>query len=254
MMKSLKRQELQYDTYRMTCKELLYYGTEGLLLVCLFGYFFYRSVIITILGTPVIYIYIRIKCKELCKKRRNNLQIQFKDALISVNSSIKAGYSLENAFVESYKDMIEFYGQDSIVVKELAVIKNGLSNNQSLTKMLIELGRRSGIQDIRDFAGVLMIGKETGGNIGDIIDSFIKVAEERVAVLEEIETIISSKKFEQKIMNAVPFFIIFYIELTSKGFFDCLYNNPAGRIIMTICLVLYLVSIYMSGKITEFKV
>ena len=64
MMKSLKRQELQYDTYRMTCKELLYYGTEGLLLVCLFGYFFYRSVIITILGTPVIYIYIRIKCKE----------------------------------------------------------------------------------------------------------------------------------------------------------------------------------------------
>ncbi|MCR5799672.1 MAG: hypothetical protein K6G69_06300 [Lachnospiraceae bacterium] len=254
MMKSSERQELSYDSYKMNIKELFIYGSQGLGLICLFGYFFYRSVFLTILATPLILVYLQIKEKELCEKRKYDLQIQFKDALIAVNSSLKAGYSLENAFIESYKDMVMFYGDRSVIARELAVIKNGLRNNKSLTGMLYDMGRRSNISDIRDFSSVLIIGNRTGGNIGEIIESFIKVAEERVSVLEEIKTIISAKKFEQKIMNMVPFFIIFYIELTSKGFFNCLYDNIAGRIIMTICLCLYILSIYMSVKITDIAV
>lgn len=254
MWKNYSRQGLRYDKYSMSFKEYMLYGTQAIIMICLFGYFFYRSLIITVFAFPLIIVLMKIKETELINKRKVLLQIQFKDVLVSVNSSIKAGYSLENAFCESLKDVSRFYGEDSVIAKEILNIKNGLSNNRSLTSLLYELGKRSDTEDIKDFAEVLSIGKKTGGNIGEILDSYIRVAEEKVSVLEEIETIISAKKYEQKIMNGVPFFIIFYIELTTKGFFNCLYHGLPGRIIMTICLFLYLLSIYMSAKIVRIKI
>lgn len=254
MKKNYSRQELRYDRYKMSFREYILYGIQNIILIGLFGYFFYRSLIITLLAFPLVILLMKIKEKELINKRKVLLQIQFKDVLVSVNSSIKAGYSLENAFCESFKDISMFHGEDSVISKELLNIRNGLSNNRSLISMLYELGKRSGIEDIKDFAEVLSIGKKTGGNIGEILDSYIRVAEEKVSVLEEIETIISAKKYEQKIMNGVPFFIIFYIELTTKGFFNCLYQGLLGRIIMTMCLVLYLLSIYMSSRIVKIEI
>lgn len=254
MKRKCNQQVLQYEKYKLNQKEYILYGTESVLLVVLFGYFFYRSIFIILLSMPLVIILLSFKKRELASKRRMSLQMQFKDVLVSVNSSIKAGYSLENAFCESYKDIVMFYGESSPISKEIKNISNGLSNGQNLTSLLYDLGKRSKVSDIRDFAEVLSIGKQTGGNIGEILDSYIRVAEEKTSVLEEIETIISAKKYEQKIMNGIPFFIIFYIELTSKGFFNCLYENIAGRIIMTICLGVYLLSIYLSSKITRIDI
>lgn len=254
MKKRCNRQVLAYDKYELSSKEYVLYGTESVLLITLFGYFFYRSILIIVLSMPLVIVLISFKKRELANRRRMSLQMQFKDVLVSVNSSIKAGYSLENAFCESYKDIVMFHGENSAISKEIKNIINGLNNGQNLTALIFDLGKRSKVNDIRDFAEVLSIGKQTGGNIGEILDSYIRVAEEKTSVLEEITTIISAKKYEQKIMNGIPFFIIFYIELTSKGFFDCLYQNIAGRIIMTICLAVYMLSIYLSSKITKIDI
>ena len=65
---------------------------------------------------------------------------------------------------------------------------------------------------------------------------------------------ISSKKMEQKIMNMVPFLIIFYIGTTSKGFFDVLYHNVIGVIVMTVCLFFYGTAYLFSKRIVEIEV
>ena len=249
--KEVKYEKINYNKYIMTTKEMLLYATQGIFILIVFGYFFYRSVMITICLLPAVLLFLRNKKLELCKIRKNKLNIQFKEALNSINSSIQAGYSLENAFFESYKDMTLFYGQDSLIVKELLLIKIGIRNNRTLEEMILDLGRRSGIEDIKNFADVLVIGKQSGGNINEIIQTCIIVIDEKVSVLQEIETIICARKYEQKFMNAIPFLIIGYIELTAKGFFSVLYHNIFGQIIMTICLVLYLVSIYISSQITN---
>lgn len=254
MRKNSKRQALRYDKYDMSFKEYILYGLEGVLIISLFGYFFYRSVIITLFCLPMTVLFIRAKEKRLCEKRKRDLQIQFKDLLISINGSVRAGYSLENAFFESYKDMVMYHGEGSIIAKENKNIINGLKNNISITDLVSDMGERSNISDIKDFAGVLSIGKKTGGKLPQIMDEYIRIEEEKVSTLEEIETIVSAQKYEQKIMNIIPFFIILYVEVTSKGFFDCLYTSIFGRVVMTVCLLLYLLSIYLSIKTTDIKI
>ena len=62
------------------------------------------------------------------------------------------------------------------------------------------------------------------------------------------------KKLEQKIMNAVPFLIIFYVSSTSRGFFDVLYHNPAGIVVMTVCLGFYGAAYRLSRRIVEINI
>ena len=242
---NLKQRDLRYK---------ITYFLEGTVLIAVFGYFFYRSFMITVLAMPLSIFYVRYKSNQAVIKNRYELRIQFKEALNSINGSYRAGYSLENAFVEAVRDMVAFYGRDSAIVKELEAIRTGLGNNQPLTTLIEDMGKRTVVRDINEFASVLVIGKQTGGNIGEMIETFISVTQEKVQAMQEIEAMISAKKMEQKIMCCVPFFIIFYIDMTSKGFFDMLYNNIAGRLIMTVCLGLYLVSIGMAQKITDIRI
>ena len=72
--------------------------------------------------------------------------------------------------------------------------------------------------------------------------------------VEEIEVIISAGKMERKIMMIIPFLIILYIDLTNKGFFLPLYHNFIGVIIMSICLLVYLAAIKISGKIISIRI
>ena len=88
----------------------------------------------------------------------------------------------------------------------------------------------------------------------DILTKTASVIEQKTETDKEIQLMISAKKLEQKIMNAVPFLIIFYVSSTSRGFFDVLYHNPAGVLVMTVCLAVYMAAVVLSRKIVNIEV
>ena len=96
--------------------------------------------------------------------------------------------------------------------------------------------------------------KRSGGNMTDIIGRTIAVISRKMDVEKEIDVLISSKRLEAGIMNIVPFFIIFYISITSNGFFDPLYHNVVGVILMTICMLVYFAAYLLSQKIVNITI
>ena len=259
MWKNLKQQAsnkepTDYSTYKLSGKEWLWYGLQGAFLVALIGYFFYHSVLACLFLSPLLLLFLKEKAKELAKKRRQELNLQFKDAILSVSANQKAGYSVENAFREAYGDMALLYGDESCICKELRYIAQSLDNNVVLEKLLFNLGVRSHMQDIMQFADVFWIAKRSGGNMTEILSETAGTIEQKLDVDQEIQVLISAKKMEQKIMNMVPFMIISYISLTSKGFFDTLYHNLVGILIMTVCLLVYLTAYKLSKQMVEIEV
>ena len=78
--------------------------------------------------------------------------------------------------------------------------------------------------------------------------------EQKTETDKEIQLMVGARKMEQKIMNMVPFLIIFYIGTTSRGFFDVLYHNPVGVTVMTVCLLFYGAAYLVSKRIVEIEV
>lgn len=243
-----------YSKYRFQTKESVLYISEGMLLVAVIGYFFYRSWVACMGLAPVLILFLKEKKKELAKKQRLELGIQFKDLILAVAANQKAGYSIENAFRESYRDMVMLYGEEEIICEELKYIIVGLDNNVVLEKLLYSLGMRSGLPDIIQFADIFLIAKRSGGNMTEILAKTAAVIEQKAETDKEIQLMISAKKMEQKIMNIVPFLIIFYVGSTSKGFFDVLYHNLIGIIIMTVCLGFYIAAYLLSRRIVDIEV
>lgn len=174
--------------------------------------------------------------------------------ILSVSANLKAGYSIENAFGEAYQDMVMLYGREGLISRELQYMLQGLHNNLVLEDMLYAFSMRSGLDDIKDFSEIFRIAKRSGGDINGIIRNTANTISEKIQVKREIDTIIRAREFEQKIMNLIPFFIILYIDVTSKGFLTPLYRDIKGKMVMTACLLVYGVSVCLSEKLVKIEV
>ena len=252
--KNSKQPELDYKVYRFSAKEGMLYVLLIIGAMVGVSYLFYRSLWGLVVVSPMgLYFWKSIKEDE-CKKRKAKLAVQFKDCIKSVSASMKAGYSVENAFRESIKDINLVYGEDSLMSAELRSIISGLSNNVTLEEKLISLGERSGIEDIREFGEIFKIAKRGGGNLTEIISDTVSLMDRKSEIDAEIDVLISSRRTESRIMEAVPFAIIVYISATSPGFFESLYHNFLGIVIMTICLGAYFGAVVLSKKIVSIEV
>lgn len=227
---------------------------QGAVIALLFGRLFYDSWLAVMILLPISLPW--FVHEKMIQNRRNRrlMGIQFRDAISSALTSMKAGYSVENAFIGAYHDMVLLYGKNSLICNALLRIRKGLSNNIPIEKLVYEVGRESGNTDIMDFAEVFAVAKRGGGNMTEIIGRSVTVISQKMDVEKEIDVLISAKRMEAGIMNLVPFFIILYISITSKGFFEPLYHNLFGIVLMTVCMGLYIGAYLMSERIVNIDV
>lgn len=246
--------EIDYASYTFSRREIVRYLLTGGAFMAMVSWLFYDSVIAWVLLMPFVFLSLKDQGKAECQKRKKKLEIEFREVILSVSSNLQAGYSVENAFQESYRDIVLLYGKESVMAKELRLIFRKLSNNEQLESALTDLADRSGVQDIRDFADIFQIAKRGGGDMRGIIANTADIIGDKQEVRREIETVISEKKLEQQIMRYIPFFIIFYISLTTKGYFESLYHNIFGWILMTGLLIVYAVACRLSDQILDIEI
>jgi len=245
---------ISYEHYHFAVYELLLNVLLGVGIAFMIGHFFYDSIYVSLGFLGFLPFFLKYRSKEYGQRRRDELSAEFKDAIMSLSANQKAGYSIENAFVETCNDMELLYGKHSIIYREFDYIRRGIENNQVVEDLLLSLGNRSGDDDIRQFGSVFAIAKRSGGNLTSTIDMTASVIEQRISVEEEIAVMISAKKMESNIMSVVPIMMILYMKITSDGFFDGLYHNLAGILIMSMCLAVYIGAYLISRRLVDIRI
>ncbi len=246
MIRSLKRRDCG-----SSLREWLQDLGKAALMTGLFAFFFYRSIWALLPMAPVGWLYLRRSRSHRKRRKNKELLIQFRECIQAAAASMRAGYAVENAFVESISDIRSMFGEGSAMQRELLLLRQGLGNNVTLEILLQEMGLRCGLEEIQEFAEVFAIAKRSGGSIPVIIDAASDSIRRRMEVEEEMETLLSARKLEQKVMNAMPFMIVWYVEVSNPGYFDRLYGNLTGAALMTICLGIYLTAYVLSERIFE---
>ena len=174
-----------------------------------------------------------------------------KEGIMVLASFLSVGYSLENSLSLSVKELEGLYGKTGMITEEFSYMEAGVRMNRPVELLLADMGRRSGIQDVDQFAQVFAAAKRSGGELTDIISQTAGIIRDKIQVQEEIHTLTAARVFEQKIMNGIPFGIILYIDFTSPGFFHVMYETWLGRIFMTACLGIYVGAVFLAKKILD---
>lgn len=247
MKRNLKRRD--YHKCERSVAEIMPIMGKAVLGVGFLALFFYRSIWAVFPLSVVGYLFARMEMRKRVNRIKKDLTLQFKECILSVSASLKAGYAVENAFLESRGDMKMLFGEDSYIYHELELIRRGLVINITLEEQLADLAERSGSEEIMQFASVFTIAKRSGGSLPEIIRDSAELISQRIDAGQEMHTILSGKCMEQNIMKCMPFAVILYIGISSPGYFDGLYGNIQGVAVMTMCLVIYLAAYVMGEKI-----
>ena len=229
-------------------------AVHGIAGIGILSFVFFRSMVVFLCLIPLGLCYPFVMRRQYQKERQEQLLVQFKDMILALSACLTAGYSTENAFTEALKEVTRVYGKDAMIAKEIRwmIHKNRL--NCTMEEALMDFANRSGLEDVKCFADIFSEARSSGGELMKIIARTADIISEKIRIRQEILTSTTSRRLEQKIMSGVPIGIVFYLELTSHGFFDVLYETLVGRIIMTVCLGAYLGAIIWGKKIMDISV
>lgn len=218
------------------------------------AYVFYRSAAAFILLTPGFVFYARVRNRQAENNRKRLLALQFRESILAVSTAMNAGYSVENSFIEAWHDMKRAYGEEAPITEEYGRIVMKLRDNEQIEYIIRDFGRRSGIEDINDFAAVFEAAKRIGGDMTRIIKRAASNISEKIEVKREIETVMTSRRFETRIMEVMPFGILLYLQAGSSELISVLYEGIPGRAVMTAALGVYLTGVLMAEKIIDIEV
>lgn len=224
------------------------------LIVFSIGRLFYGSTKAGMLLMPLVVPVFYQRKNKLLDKKKEAMEVQFKDMLISVSDALGTGYSVENALKESYRDLVNIYGYDSNICQELRLVISRIKLNVNVEKAIEDFANRSGIENAKIFSQIFSVARKTGGNITNIIKDVTDDIVLKQTVKEEINVAISEKKTEQKIMTVIPIFLIVYINISSDGFLNVMYDTLMGKIIMTGCLVAYIMAYFWAEKMMSIEI
>ncbi len=227
---------------------------QGILLLCLVSYLFFGTVLGAILLSPYLIRYMKSWEKQMIQKKKSAFQLQFKEAIQSLSAALNVGYSVENAMREAYKDLTLLYKKEELILREFRHMIRQLEMNVPVETVLKGFSMRTGDEEVKMFVDVFSMAKRSGGDMIRIIRNAVEQIGDKIDVKREIDTVMSAKKLEFKIMSIVPFAMICYVKISFPEFTEVLYGNAMGIVIMTVCLAVYTISYEFGKKIVEVEV
>lgn len=244
-----------YHDYCLSKRERTAFILVYILFLCTAGYIFYQSPFPAAIGMIFCRRAAALYCRYKAQRRRKALLMEFRDFLYSLSASFATGRHMHEAVKEAGENLREIYGEESDMAAETDYMlrrmdETGLTDLEVLT----DFSRRSGLEDAEDFAQVYRACRETGGNLVLAVNKAASVIGEKIGIEREIETMVSQKKLEGRIITVMPAMVILFLQLMAADYLDVMYHTLAGRILMTAALGLTLTASVVIERITRIEV
>lgn len=244
-----------YHTYHLTTSEKVRF-----FLLCSVGFaaltfLFYQNLFLFFLSLPVQWLLLPEYRKHLAEKRRKEIKEQFRDVLYSISASVAAGRQMSGALKETAQNMRMIDGEQALIVREIELMSKKINEyREPEEEVLRDFADRTDIEDISDFVDIYLTCRKTGGDLIRVLGKACEVITDKITIEQEIHTITAQKRFETKILTAIPLLIILFLQLISPEYISVLYEGIAGRLLMTAALAGIGASYYISTELTKIEV
>jgi tight adherence protein B len=157
------------------------------------------------------------------KKRRHAFESQLPEAIDMIVTAMRAGYSFQAA--------MRFVGEEmpAPLGPEFARFYEEQRLGVEVRTALMGIHERVQSLDFKMLATAVIIQRETGGTLSDILANIATLMRERVAVRAQIETLVSEPKMSARVLAAAPVVLYFGLLLINPEYVEPLTTTPLGR-------------------------
>lgn len=244
-----------YDVYVMGRMEKVMNIILAAAILFAVGFVFYHSIILSALLMLLSLKWPKMRTRQIIEKRKNQLTLQFKDMLYSLSSALSVGKSVESGIRDALQDLRVIYPdpQTDILV-ELEYILRGIGMNNTIESMFGQFAERAHLEDIDNFVDIFVTCKRTGGDLMEVMRSTSNTIGEKIEIKQEIETMISGKKYEFQFMMVLPVIMVLFLSVTSRDYMEPVFTELVGRASMTVAIAIFGVSYLVGSRLMKISV
>jgi tight adherence protein B len=196
------------------------------------------------LGFAAPFVVLRIKRR----RRLNAFEEQFPEALDLIARALKAGH----AFATGLKMVAD--ETDEPVGPEFRKTFDEQNFGLPLKDALDNLTQRIPLLDVRFFATAVMIQRETGGNLSEILENLAHVVRERFKILRQVRVYTAHGRLTGYVLLALPAFLGVALMFINPEHMNLLFREKLGQQMLMAAIVMQIVGYVWIKKVIKIEV
>jgi tight adherence protein B len=181
-------------------------------------------------------------------KRIDTLETQLPDALDFLSRSMRAGHAFSISLEMVGEETHEPLGQ------EFRSLFNEQNLGASLDRSFQNFSKKVPISDIRFFCSAVLLQRQTGGNLSEILSRLSHIIRERFRIKGQIKAVSAHGKLTATILTLMPIATMAGLMLTSPSYLAPMFINPMGKKLIAGAVVAQILGNVVIRKIVNIKV
>jgi len=202
------------------------------------------SVVVGIVLLAVPNLIVDIKRRRRLKRFMNH----FPEALEMFARSLRAGHSFTGAIQLVAQEMPDPIGP------EFSKVFEEQNLGIPLRQALIGMTDRVDILDVKFFVTAILIQRETGGNLAEIIDKIAYVIRERFRVQGQLKIFTAQARISGTILALLPISLAVLLSTINPEYMKPLWFEKTGKIMIVVAVIMQILGIIAIRKIIRIKI
>lgn len=161
----------------------------------------------------------------IARRKKERIKVfdgQLNEGIMIISNSLKAGYSFLQALAVASEETTDPFSKE--FKKMLKEMNLGISEEEALKNLLLRMESA----DLRLIMNAILIQKDIGGNLSEILDNIGETIRERQKIQGELKTLTAQGRLSGLIVILIPFFLGSAIYLLNKEYMMLLFTTPIG--------------------------
>jgi tight adherence protein B len=181
-------------------------------------------------------------------KRVRQLERQLPDAADLIARALRAGHSFPAALGMVGQELPEPLGGEFALVFD--EINYGVSMNDALLNMV----SRVPVEDLRYFVIAVLIQREAGGNLAEILGSISSIIRERLKLLGKVRVLSAEGRLSAWVLAVLPFALLALLTALNPGYISVFWKDPAGVQLAGVAITMMLFGILWMRKVVRIHI
>jgi tight adherence protein B len=204
-----------------------------------------------IIALPIGVMFGLLPFMNLQYRRSNRLKIfeqQLPEALDTMSRALRAGHALPNAIKMISEEMAD------PIASEFRTVFDEVNFGFSMQDALLNLATRVPMTDLRYFVIAVLIQRETGGNLAELLGNISALIRARLKLLATVRVLSAEGRLSAWILTLLPFALGFVINMINPDFMKILWEDTGGQKMVGVAAVMMVVGIFWMRKIVRIHV
>lgn len=181
-------------------------------------------------------------------KRLKLMERQLPEALDLMVRALRAGHAFSSALQMAGTEMSE------PLAGELRAAHEEVNFGVPLDQALLNLEQRVPLMDLRYFVVAVLVQREAGGNLTEVLSNLSRLIRERLKLLGRVRVLTAEGRLSAWILSLMPFMLFALIATFNRKFMEPLWTDPIGIAMVRVMLGMMLLGVVWLRRITHVRV